>query len=50
MENGARAMLSERLGRFVRWFFTASPTAVEAPKPRRRANASGRRHDCPRDE
>jgi hypothetical protein len=50
MENRARAMISERLGRFVRWFFTASPTAIEPPKPRRRANASGRRHECPRDE
>jgi hypothetical protein len=50
MEKRARAMISERRGRFVRWFFIASPTGVGPPKPPLRTNASSRRQDGARDE
>jgi hypothetical protein len=38
--------LSERLRRFVRWFFTVSPDAVVELPPS--GSAKGRRQDSPR--
>jgi hypothetical protein len=45
--NAAKKNWSERLRRFVRWFFTVSPDEVVEPPPRG-VSASGRRQDPPR--
>ena len=44
------ARILERVGRFIRWFLTASPTeSVDPPaKPGARATTGGRRQDRPR--
>jgi len=46
MEPTATSSFSERLRRFVRWFFTVTPEAVAAPSLRAKT-APGRRHDAP---
>ena len=46
MEPTATSSFSERLRRFVRWFFTVTPEAAAAPTPRPKA-AQRRRHDAP---
>jgi hypothetical protein len=51
MEPKAVTTLSQRLRRFVRWFFTVSPEAaaeLRPPLPPRRSSRKGRRHDSPR--
>jgi hypothetical protein len=50
MEKKARTRISERWGRFVRWFLIASPTGVGPPKPPLQTNASSRPQDGARDE
>jgi hypothetical protein len=51
MKAGSREpVLSHRLGRFLRWFFNASPDAVELPPPRlpARRSATLSHHQPPR--
>jgi hypothetical protein len=50
MEATPATTLSQRLRRFVRWFFTVSPDAVAdpLPTPQQKNAAKGRRQDAPR--